>query len=80
MAKAAPTSLWKGTVFSYGRIEDAAVAAGFLAPVKFLVPDMRVFWLAEGDMAATMPVVAGICLAALWLLVGCISLEKKELE
>ena len=58
----------------------AAVAAGFLAPVKFLVPDMRVFWLAEGDMTATMPVIAGLCLAALWLLVGCISLEKKELE
>ena len=57
----------------------AAVAAGFLSPVKFLVPDMRVFWLAEGETAAAMPVAAGLSLALLWLLVGCISLERKEL-
>ena len=60
--------------------EVAAVAAGFLAPVRFLVPDMRVFWLAEGDTAAAMPVAAGLCLASLWLLAGCISIERKELE
>ena len=58
----------------------AAVAAGFLSPVKFLVPDMRVFWLAEGETAAAMPVTAGLCLAVLWLSAGCISLERKELE
>ena len=58
----------------------AAVAAGFLSPVKFLVPDMRVFWLAEGETAAAMPIAAGLCLAILWLLAGCISLERKELE
>ena len=58
----------------------AAVAAGFLAPVHFLVPDMRMFWLAEGEMAAAGPISAGLCLAALWLLAGCISLERKELE
>ena len=57
-----------------------AVAMGFLAPVRFLVPDMCVFWLAEGDTSAAMPVVSGLCLAALWLLAGCISLERKELE
>ena len=57
-----------------------AVAAGFLSPIRFLVPDMRVFWLAEGETAAAMPVAAGLCLAALWLLAGCISLERKELE
>ncbi len=58
----------------------AAVAAGFLSPVRCLVPDMRAFWLAEGDMSATMPIAAGLCLMALWLLVGCVSLERKELE
>ena len=57
-----------------------AVAAGFLAPVKFLVPDMRVFWLAEGETAALMPVAAGALLTMLWLLIGCISFERKELE
>ena len=58
----------------------AAVAAGFLAPVNFLAPDMRVFWLAEGETAAIRPMLAGLCLAVLWLLIGCISLERKELE
>ena len=58
----------------------SAVASGFLFPVKFLVPDMRVFWLAEGDNAALMPVLAGILLSVLWLMVGCISFEGKELE
>ena len=58
----------------------AAVAAGFLAPVNFLAPDMRVFWLAEGETAALRPMLAGRCLAVLWLLIGCISLERKELE
>ena len=58
----------------------AAVAAGFLSPVKFLAPDMRVFWLEEGATAAGGPIVAGAALAALWLLIGCISMERKELE
>lgn len=59
----------------------AAVALGFLCPVRFLVPDMRVFWLEEGCLpqAAAMPVAAGIALAALWLLLGCVLLERKEL-
>ena len=58
----------------------AAVAVGFLAPVDFLVPNMRVFWLAEGETAVARPILAGLCLAVLWLLAGCISLERKELE
>lgn len=57
-----------------------AVAAGFLSPVKFLAPDMRVFWLEEGATAAGGPIVAGAALTALWLLIGCISMERKELE
>ena len=58
----------------------AAAVAGFLAPVGFLVPDMRVFWLEEGAAAALMPIAAGIALAALWSLIGCVMLERKELE
>ena len=58
----------------------AAVAAGFLLPVGFLVPDMRVFWLEEGSRAALMPMAAGFALAVLWSVVGCVSLERKELE
>ena len=58
----------------------AAVMAGFLSPVKFLVPDIRVFWLEEGATSAGGPIVAGAALAALWLLIGCISMERKELE
>ncbi len=57
----------------------AAVLAGFLAPVKFLAPDMRAFWLAEGDSASVAPLAAGIALFALWTLAGCVSLERKEL-
>ena len=57
----------------------AAVLAGFLAPVKFLAPDMRVFWLAEGDPASFAPIAAGMALFALWTLAGCVSLERKEL-
>jgi len=57
----------------------AAVTAGFLMPVKFLAPDMRVFWLAEGETSAWRPLAAGAALAALWLLAGCISMERKEL-
>ena len=57
-----------------------AVLAGFLSPVKFLAPDMRVFWLEEGSTAAGGPILAGAALAALWLLIGCISMERKELE
>ena len=59
-----------------------AVAAGFLWPVKFLVPDMRVFWLEEGSGfgAAAAPVMAGLALVAMWMLIGCVSLERKELE
>jgi hypothetical protein len=58
----------------------AAVVSSFLFPVGFLVPDMRVFWLEETSRAAFMPIVAGIALTALWSVVGCVSLEKKELE
>jgi len=58
----------------------AAVAVGFLSPVKFLAPDMRVFWLEEGAAAAGGPIIAGAALVALWLLIGCISMERKELE
>ena len=58
----------------------AAVAAGFLAPVGFLVPDMRVFWLEESSRAVLLPMVSGVSLAVLWGIVGCVSLEMKELE
>jgi len=58
----------------------AAVLAGFLSPVKFLAPDMRVFWLEEGSTSAGGPIVAGVALVALWLLIGGISMERKELE
>ena len=58
----------------------AAAVAGFLMPVGFLVPDMRVFWLEEGSRTVLMPLVAGVALAALWGIVGCILLERKELE
>ncbi|MBE6395801.1 MAG: hypothetical protein E7046_02205 [Lentisphaerae bacterium] len=57
----------------------AAVVLGFLMPVGFLAPDMRVFWLEEGCRAALMPTAAGIALTALWSIVGCVSLEMKEL-
>lgn len=57
----------------------AAVALGFLEPVGFMVPDMRVFWLEEGCRAAFAPAMAGGLLAALWSIVGCVSLEMKEL-
>ena len=56
-----------------------AVLAGFLLPLKPLVPDMRLFWLGEGDPFAPLPFVAGIVLAALWTVLGCLSLEGKEL-
>ena len=58
----------------------AAAVAGFLMPVGFLVPDMRVFWLEEGSRAVFMPLAAGIALTALWSIVGCVLLERKELE
>lgn len=58
----------------------AVVLAGFLMPVGFLAPDMRVFWLEEGSGALLMPALAGVALAVLWSIVGCVSLEKKELE
>jgi hypothetical protein len=57
----------------------AAAVAGFLMPVGFLVPDMRVFWLEEGSVAVHMPIIAATMLVALWGAIGCISLEKKEL-
>jgi hypothetical protein len=41
---------------------------------------MRVFWLEEGSGAVLMPIAAGFALAALWSVVGCVSLERKELE
>ena len=49
-------------------------------PVGFLVPDMRVFWLEEGCRAVLLPLAAGIALTALWSIVGCVLLERKELE
>ena len=58
----------------------AAVALGFLMPVGFLVPDMRVFWLEEGCRNVLAPVAAGCALALMWGIAGCVSLEKKELE
>lgn len=57
-----------------------AVAAGFLCPVGFLFPDMRVFWIGEGDSSALVPIAAGAALSSLWLVAGCISLERKEIE
>ena len=58
----------------------AAVLAGFLFPLKPLVPDMRLFWLGEGDPFLPLPLVAGVLLAVLWMLLGCVSLEGKELS
>ena len=58
----------------------ASVVAGFLMPVGFLVPDMRVFWLEESSRAVLMPLAAGIALAVFWSIVGCVLLERKELE
>jgi membrane protein CcdC involved in cytochrome C biogenesis len=58
----------------------AVVLAGFLMPVGFLAPDMRVFWLEEGSGALLAPAVAGLALVVLWSIVGCVSLERKELE
>ena len=58
----------------------AAVGLGFLMPVGFLAPDMRVFWLEEGSRAVLMPVTAGLALASLWCVIGCVSIERKELE
>ena len=58
----------------------AAAVAGFLAPVGFLIPDMRVFWLEEGCSAVSMPLVAGGALSVMWGLAGCVLFERKELE
>lgn len=57
----------------------AAVVSGFILPIGFIAPDMRVFWLEEGSVAAAAPVVAGLVLSALWGIVGCVLLERKEL-
>jgi hypothetical protein len=57
----------------------AAVAAGFFFPLSFAVPDMRIFWLAEGDVSMLAPVASGIALSALWLLAGCVSIERREI-
>ena len=57
-----------------------AVSTGFLMPVGFLAPDMRVFWLEEGCRDVMAPVAAGCALVLLWCVAGCLSLEKKELE
>ena len=58
----------------------AAVLAGFLMPIGFLVPDMRVFWLEEGSRAMLLPIAAGFALVVLWAVVGCVMLERKELD
>ena len=71
------------TRFKVNGVSSAVVAAvglGFLMPVGFLAPDMRVFWLEEGSRAMLMPAVAGLALASLWCIIGCVSLERKELE
>lgn len=57
----------------------AAVIMGFVSPVGFIMPDMGMFWLAEGDRLAVAPVCAGVALAMLWTVAGCLSLERKEL-
>ena len=57
----------------------AAVIMGFVSPVGFIMPNMGMFWLAGGDRLAAAPVCAGAALAALWTVVGCLSLERKEL-
>jgi hypothetical protein len=61
-------------------IVAAAVVAGFLMPIGFLAPDMRVFWLEENNSALLMPIAAGIGLSMLWSIAGCVSLEMKELS
>ena len=58
----------------------AAVGFGFLMPVGFLAPDMRVFWLEEGSRAMSSPAIAGIALTVLWCAVGCLLMERKELK
>ena len=57
----------------------SAVIMGFVSPVGFIMPNMGMFWLAEGDRLAAAPICAGAALAALWTVVGCLSLERKEL-
>lgn len=57
----------------------AAVIMGFVSPVGFIMPNMGMFWLAEGDRFAVAPLCAGVALAMLWIVVGCLSLERKEL-
>ena len=57
----------------------ASVVSGFLLPVGFVAPDMRVFWLEEGSLAAAAPSAAGSALFALWNIAGCVLLERKEL-
>lgn len=58
----------------------AAAVMGFVSPVRFLMPDMGMFWLSEGGRFSVQPICAGAALSMLWLVVGCISLERKELE
>jgi hypothetical protein len=57
----------------------AAVAAGFFFPVSFLFPDMRVFWLFEGDGGDVAGIASGAALVLLWTLIGCVSLERREI-
>jgi hypothetical protein len=61
-------------------VVGAAVVLGFLMPVGFLAPDMRVFWPEEGSREMLMPVAAGISLVSLWCIIGCLLLERKELR
>lgn len=56
-----------------------AVGAGFFFPMPFLLPDMRVFWLCEGESGALAAIAAGIVLTSLWALAGCVSLERREI-
>ena len=57
----------------------AAVAAGFFFPVSFLFPDMRVFWLFEGEGGDVAGIASGAALVLLWTLIGCVSLERREI-
>lgn len=77
MAGALATRLKENAVAA---LVTAAVLAGFLMPVAFLAPDMRMFWLEEGSSAVAMPMAAGAALVALWMVVGSVSLEGRELS
>ncbi len=57
----------------------ASVVAGFVSPVKPIMPDMGLFWLAEGGGLSAAALCSGAALAAFWTVVGCVSMERREL-